>query len=84
MSAQAQIKQMINEGIAYALKNYGGKKQSEYTDGGDVTQLKKENTGLRNRVKALEERVDALEKAGKPVTATAGTASASGKAHNTK
>jgi len=81
MSAQAQIRDLVNEAVQGALKGLGHGKGD---DSGDVTQLKKENTGLRNRVKALEDRVDALEKAGKPVTATAGTASASGKAHNTK
>jgi hypothetical protein len=54
-------------------------------DANDVTQLKRENTGLRNRVKTLEERVDSIEAKLKPsTTASAGTASVKGTAHGTK
>jgi cell division protein FtsB len=88
MSATAQIKQMIEEGVAFALKNYGGSdavKPDAPDAASAMTQLKRENTGLRTRVKELEDRVTALEKASKPaVTATAGAASAAGKAHNVK
>jgi hypothetical protein len=79
MSQQAKIEELVRQAVQ--AQGHGG---GHGGDSGEVTQLKKENTGLRNRVKALEDRVDTLEKAGKPVTATAGTASASGKAHNTK
>jgi hypothetical protein len=78
MSQQAQIEELVQKAVA--AQAHGG----HDGDSGAVTQLKKENTGLRSRVKALEDRVDALEKAGKPVTATAGTATARGKAHDAK
>jgi hypothetical protein len=84
MSQYAVIKQLVEETVRGYL---GGHKKDDgdAPDANDVTQLKRENTGLRNRVKALEERVDAIEKSLKPdVTVKAGTASATTKAHGTK
>lgn len=71
MSANAQIIAQVREEIAAALAGHGG---GEGADPKDVTQLKRENTGLRNRVKELEDRVTALENTGRPVTAHAQTA----------
>lgn len=74
MSQYAVIRELVEDQVRAALAGLKG------SDGGDVTQLKRENTGLRNRVKELEDRVTALENAGKPVTASAQTAKAAGRA----
>jgi hypothetical protein len=77
MSAAAQIRQMVEETVHAMLSGHGGG-----ADSGDVTQLKRENTGLRNRVKDLEERVTVLEDRLSPpaVTAKAQTAEVKSKA----
>ncbi len=81
---RAEIESIVHAALASGGAGHGGG-----TDSGDVTQLKRENTGLRNRVKALEEdfkvlsdRVTTLESGN--VTATAVAASAKTKAYGTK
>ena len=78
MSHYAVIKKLVDEAVAAATAGAGD------GDGGvdskDVTQLKRENTGLRNKVRELEDRVTAIEKAisSPPVTARAQTAAVKG------
>lgn len=86
MSQLGALVQEIEKVVRRVLAEQSGNPDGDVADAGDVTQLKRENTGLRNRVKALEERADAIEKQLKTssVTASAGTASAKGTAHGTK
>jgi hypothetical protein len=76
MSLSAAILAQVRDEVDAVLAGL-----SPGTDG-DLTQMKRENTGLRNRVKTLEEKVAALEARLGPasVTSGAGTASASVKA----
>lgn len=85
MSQLGALIQEIEKVVRRVLAEQSGNPDGDVADAGDVTQLKRENTGLRNRVKTLEERVDAIEaKLKTSVTASAGTASVKGTAHGTK
>lgn len=79
MSLNGAMLAQVRDEIAAALAAHEGIAGLGAVADKDVTQLKRENTGLRNRMKDLEERVARLEDrlSAPAVTATAQTAEVS-------
>jgi hypothetical protein len=88
MSVAGNIIAQVEARVAELLEGFvSGGGSGDGASTGDVTQLKRENTGLRTRLKDVEERLAAVEKqlrVSGGATASAGSAAAAGTAHGVK